>query len=301
MSSSHNPKALKSLGQHFLIESDICDKIIYSIGNIDGQIVLEIGPGMGALTKSIISLTKDVRIIAIEKDDRFLPHLQKKFSSEDKHRTNITFIQADALKINYSSLLTNFIAAKEEFSDLKKEVSSNYKAEAREEKPKVHIISNLPYNIGTELLFLWLNNINLFASITIMLQLEVAKKIVAEPGNKDYSWLSILSSLLCVNEIIMTVPPEAFQPKPKVHSAVVHLKPRITFKQTNHLLKEVQHYNLAKLQHICKKAFLQRRKKIVNSLKGLVTTEQLIIANISPDARPEEISVEQYCKLSLLI
>ncbi len=314
-------KPLKSLGQNFLIDKSVCDKIVYSIGNIDGDIVLEVGPGKGALTRSILALSRCVKIIAIEKDDRLVSLLKRLVDEETSVRTKdndvnggdgdgrnatnvprLELIHADALQIDYRKLLAGLAG----------DANANHKSPDSHEGPsehdgtsnssilkdspkKVHIVANLPYNIGTALLFLWLEQMELFTSITIMLQLEVAKRITAKPGSGAYSWLSILSSLLCDNEIIMNIPPESFSPAPKIQSAIVHMRPRVDRLTTS------SPHNLAKLRYICRKAFLQRRKKISNSLKGIVSVEQLAAADISPDMRPEEISVEQYCRLSNLL
>ncbi len=284
----HHPKAIKSLGQNFLIDQSISDKIIYSIGNINSNTVIEIGPGTGALTRSILNLTKCKQLIAIEKDKRMIIELNKKnfFAKVDgslilenqnienytddkiyNKENRLILIEGDALQINYKDLI------------------------AKANVNKVHIIGNVPYNIGTELIFLWLDSLDLFISITVMLQLEVAKRITAKPGNGDYGWLSIISSILCENEIIVHVPPESFSPIPKVQSAVVNMIPRT----------DILNYNFIKLRFLCKKAFLQRRKKISNSLKGIISQEHLEQVGISHNSRPEDITVEQYCTLSIII
>ncbi len=230
-----------------------------SAGDISQHTVLEIGPGTGVLTRSILYYGTP-QLIVIEKDPRCLPILHQ-LSEFSPH---MTIIEGDAMRIDFTELGV---------------------------KSPIKVIANLPYNIGTELLFGWLENIDHFSSFTIMLQKEVAQRIVATPNSKSFGYLSILSQLLCETHIALTLPPEAFIPPPKVESSVVHMVKRTTPKCD---------VNIIDLKHVCKAIFGQRRKMIRASLKQ-ITDDPLSLckrADVDETSRPESLSIEQLCNLA---
>lgn len=257
---SYNIAADKRLGQNFLFDGNLTDRIARCSGSLVEKNVIEIGSGPGLLTRSILAAGAEV-VTAIEKDQRCFEALNDYLVPKATGR--LTVINEDALK--------------EEIYD---------KIEG-----KVKIIANLPYNISTELLFLWLDKIEKFESLTLMFQKEVAMRIMASPKSKEYGRLSIKAQLLCHISNEFDIPPSAFFPPPKVTSTVITLVPR------NKPLAEV---NWQTLDKICKATFGQRRKTLRSSLKQLCKNpaELLSAANIEENRRSEELSVEEFCVLA---
>ena len=186
--------AHKGLGQHFLLDLNLTQKIVTQAGDLTGTTVFEIGPGPGGLTRPIME-SQAKQVIAIEKDSRCVTALQELV---DAYGTRLQVIEADALEINLPELAP---------------------------APRV-IISNLPYNVGTALLIQWLEQIDEYQSLTLMFQAEVVDRILAEPCTKNYGRLSVISQFMCVGKRVLSLPARAFTPPPKVDSAVVHLVPR---------------------------------------------------------------------------
>lgn len=263
-------KANKKLGQHFLHDQQICDRIATSCGSLNDSVVLEIGPGMGHLTQSILALNANIEMFVIEKDIRFIPILQEIGNFYQKSKLNI--IQSDALTYNFQSLITQY------------------------SHKKIYIIANLPYNIGTELLFRWLDKgfLENITNISLLLQKEVVNKIIATHNSKAYGWLSILSQLLCDVDLLFDVQPTAFTPEPKIISSVIRLKP--------HILP--YEYNIKKLKLLCKALFIHRRKSINTIIKNNPNLQYLLPAieslNLNLKMRPEEIDIQTFCKISTL-
>lgn len=258
------PKPIKKLGQHFLRDGAIAAKIVDAAGIEEGDIVLEIGPGRGALTRALLDIEEVKSLIAVEKDEGMLPFLQP---IQTEYGERISILHGDALAVSERQLA---------------EMNSG----------KLRIIANLPYNISTELLFKWLGEIELFSGLTVMLQYEVAKRVTAQAHSSSYGWLSVLAQQLCEVEMILSVPPEAFWPQPKVRSGVVKLTPR---------KKMLYPCDLKKLKIICSLLFVQRRKVIANVLKygkAPYLLEVLPKLQIDSRVRPEELTIEQLCALS---
>jgi 16S rRNA (adenine1518-N6/adenine1519-N6)-dimethyltransferase len=253
--------ANKKLGQNFLTDSDITDQIALKAG-VKGKHVLEVGPGPGGLTRSLLAMGA-AQVTAIEKDERCTDVLAGiKAIAKEK----FTLIQGDALKFDESSLIT--------------------------EDKRLSVVANLPYNIGTQLVLKWLTNLDTFESITIMLQKEVIERLAAAPGEKAYGSLAIMTQLLCEPRILMTLEPEYFSPPPKVTSMVIKLTPRE---------KPLYEVSLKKLERVTKTAFSQRRKTIRKSLQSLLgeNTEALLArVGIDPQARPEVVSIKQFVDLT---
>jgi 16S rRNA (adenine1518-N6/adenine1519-N6)-dimethyltransferase len=261
---THGLFTRKSLGQHFLLDTSITDKIVRYAGDVTGYNVIEIGAGPGGLTRSLLA-AEVKKLYAIEKDDRCLAALSDiKTIAGDQ----LEIIHGDALGIDLTQLTP----------------------------PPRKIVANLPYNIGTAMLIHWLDAVyaegqGAFASLTLMFQKEVAERIVAEHGNKDYSRLSVLCQWLCDCRWDMELPPGAFLPPPKVSSAVVTLTPR--HKPLVDVRKEA-------LEKILAKAFGQRRKMLRSALKGMgCDVDQLLKdAGIDGTLRAEQLDVPTLCRLA---
>ena len=191
---THQLSAKKSLGQNFLLDLNLTAKIARKAGDLSGSDVLEIGPGPGGLTRGLLAEGAR-KVLAIEKDARCMPALDEIRAA---YPDRFEVINGDALEINPLEHLT----------------------------PPIRIAANLPYNVGTELLVRWLTPKDwppFWESLTLMFQREVAERITAEPGSKAYGRLAILAQWRADAKIVLELPPSAFTPPPKVHSAVVHL------------------------------------------------------------------------------
>ena len=259
---THELSARKSLGQNFLLDLNLTAKIARQAGDLTGCDVLEIGPGPGGLTRGLLSEGAR-RVLAIEKDARCLPALHEIAAA---YPDRLQVIEGDALDIDPLQHLT----------------------------PPIRIAANLPYNVGTELLVRWLSPPQwppFWQSLTLMFQREVAQRIVAQPGSKAYGRLAILAQWRAEADIVLSLPPGAFTPPPKVSSAVVHLKalpePRFPAKA-------------ATLSRIVAAGFGQRRKMLRASLKGVAPDieDRLIEAGIKPTDRAEQIPLEGFCALA---
>ncbi|VFP87065.1 16S rRNA (adenine(1518)-N(6)/adenine(1519)-N(6))-dimethyltransferase RsmA [Candidatus Erwinia haradaeae] len=255
----HGYHAKKRFGQHFLHDQYIINTIINAICPQYGQVMLEIGPGLGALTEKIEPLINKLTVIEIDRDLA----LYLKNNSQLKDKINI--LHQDALIFDFS----NF---------------------SHKQGQLLRIFGNLPYNISTPLIFHLFSHINVIDDMHFMLQKEVADRLLANPGNKSYGRLSVMSQYYCQMFPVILVPANALTPTPKVKSTVVRFIPIRTIIQSPTRINS--------LNRITTAAFNQRRKKIRNSLQYLISLEELIKMNISPDLRAENISVLQYCQLA---
>jgi len=248
--------ARKSLGQNFIFDLNLTQRIARTAAPFTGS-VFEIGPGPGGLTRALF-LEGAREVIAIEKDRRvisFLDHLVKTANGQ------LTLIEADAL---------------------------NQPIWEMGQAPR-KIVANLPYNIATTLLLSWLGHAHAFASLTLMFQREVAMRLVAQPGDKAYGRLSVITQWLCEAELKFDIPPQAFVPPPKVTSSVVHLVPR------SEPLFDCRKEDLEAVTAI---AFGQRRKMLRASFKKYGGEAVLNEANIDPSVRPQQLSIEAFCRLA---
>ena len=259
---THTLNAKKSLGQNFILDLNLTSKIARLAGSLDDHDVLEIGPGPGGLTRGLLSEGAR-RVVVLEKDIRCMPALEE---IKAAYRNKVQIFNVDALGFDAQRHLTG----------------------------PVRIVSNLPYNVGTELLIRWLTPGDwppFWETLTLMFQKEVAERIIAAPGSKAYGRLSILAQWKANAKIVMALPPEAFSPPPKVHSAVVHLtaltEPR--FPAPERLLSST-----------VAMAFNQRRKMLRSSLKAASKDIEMVLrdAGLEPTARAEEISLEGFCALA---
>ena len=259
---THGLDAKKSLGQNFLLDLNLTSKIARLAGDISGHDVLEVGPGPGGLTRGLLAAGAR-RVVALEKDSRCMAALAE-ISAAYPGRLDV--FNADALDFDIRGHLTG----------------------------PVRVVANLPYNVGTELLVRWLTPKDwppFWSTLTLMFQKEVAERIIAKPGSKAYGRLGVLAQWKSTPSVVMELPPEAFTPPPKVHSAVVHLEalaePR--FPAPAGLLSST-----------VAMAFNQRRKMLRSSLKSAAPDIETALrdAGLEPTARAEEISLEGFCALA---
>lgn len=258
----HGLQARKSLGQNFLLDLNLTAKIARQAGDLTQTDVLEIGPGPGGLTRGLLASGART-VLAIEKDSRCLPALAQ---IADAYPERLKIINGDALDIDPRAHLS----------------------------PPIRVVANLPYNVGTELLVRWLTPPEwppFWQSLTLMFQREVADRIVARPGTKAYGRLALLAQWRCEARIVMSLPPGAFIPPPKVSSAVVHLTalPEPRFPADADVLNRV-----------VAAAFNQRRKMLRSALKGHAPDieDHLIAAGIRPTDRAEQVPLEGFCALA---
>ncbi len=260
----HGLMAKKSFGQHFLLDLNITRKIVRLGGPFDGDTVIEVGPGPGGLTRALLE-TEARKVVAIEMDARFIDLLDELNTVYDDR---FEVIQGDAVKANEAQVL------------------------AERGLPSAHIVSNLPYNVGTPLLIKWLTGPWRPLSMTLMFQLEVALRVVARVGDDDYGRLSVISQVLCDCEKIMDLPARAFTPPPRVDSAVVRLVPRAE-RPADAVVRNLEKVTAA--------AFGQRRKMLRSSLKPLGGEALLERAGIEPTERAEQVAPADFLRLATLL
>ena len=265
---TYDLRALKSLGQNFLLDLNLTSRIARAAGDLTNSIVYEVGPGPGGLTRGLLA-NGAKRVIAVEQDRRCIAALAELSKA---YPGRLTVIEGDALKIDELAVIGDTGGA------------------------DIRIAANLPYNIGTALLVKWLTArdwLPWYKSMTLMFQKEVGERIVAEPRSKAYGRLSVLSQFRCHTRIHFDIPPQAFVPAPKVTSCVVGLTPRPT---------PADAPSLKALEAITAAAFGQRRKMLRASLKGLLKDPIALLAaaGIDPTRRAEELTLEDFCRLAKL-
>jgi len=259
----HGLAASKALGQNFLLDEQLLDRITAIPGPLEGQPAFEVGPGPGGLTRAI--LRAGARLVAVERDERCLPalaELQEVFPGQ------LRVISGDAMQV-----------------DARTEAGAG-----------AHIVANLPYNVGTPLLVGWLSAdwspLPWWATLTLMFQMEVAERIVAKPGTDHYGRLAVLSQWRSDPRIAMKVHRSAFTPPPKVMSAVVHVTPKAAPEGV--VLKHLERLTAA--------AFGQRRKMLRQSLKGLPgALDALAALGIDPQRRAETVTVEEFVEIARIL
>jgi 16S rRNA (adenine1518-N6/adenine1519-N6)-dimethyltransferase len=258
---AHDLRALRQLGQNFLLDLNLTARIARVAGALEGVTVIEVGPGPGGLTRALLA-SGARHVVAIERDERALPALAQIVNF---YPDRLQVVAADALAIDYR-----------DFAD-----------------GPTRIVSNLPYNIGTELLTRWLTVEPwppFFESLTLMFQREVAERIVARPGDKAYGRLGVLCGWRTEARIAFNVPPQAFTPPPKVTSSVVHLVPRPVESDVG----------ARELEAVTRAAFGQRRKMLRQSLKSLGGPVEPLLqaAGLKGDERAEQLPVEAFLAIA---
>jgi len=255
----------KRLGQHFLIDRNILNKVIRTAEVGKEDVVVEVGPGLGEMTEALARLAK--RVIAVEIDARLVEILKKKLEDWP----NVEVVQSDVLRVDFKSFLK------------------------KEEHP-VKVVANLPYQITTPLLFRFIEARGVFSTFTLMLQREVAERMAASPGGKEYGRLSVLIQMFLDLSVRFFIPPTAFFPSPKVESAVVHMvwkeKPMVDKQDEEWFIKVV------------KASFGYRRKTLVNALKHSrlplpeSTGSKMEKVGIDPQRRPETLTIAEFIRLA---
>ena len=257
--------ARRALGQHFLLDLNLTRRIARAAGDLDGRTVIEVGPGPGGLTRAL--LETDARlVIAIERDRRCVEALT---DLQAAYPDRLIIVEADALTLDPAALAH----------------------ERTHEGRAPAIVANLPYNVATPLLIRWLAQASAYAHLTLMFQKEVADRLVARPRTAAYGRLSVLTQWLTDASRLFDISPRAFVPPPKVTSSVVRLVPRA---------EPRGEAAFADFERITASAFGQRRKMLRSALKtlGVDVAALLAAAEIKPDARAEELSVEQFAALA---
>ena len=256
--------AKKSLGQNFLFDLNITKRIARCAGDLAGCNIIEIGPGPGALTRGLL-MSGATNVIVIEKDQRFIPALNQ-ISAAYPEKLHI--VNEDALLVSEAEILKLY-------------------GQGHNNK----IVANLPYNIATVLLFKWLEQPGLFSGMTLMFQKEVTDRICADPGNKTYGRLSVMTQFNCAVDPQFDLSPQVFFPPPKITSTLINITPHQT-----------PQYDIERnrLGDLCKYLFSQRRKTLRALLKGRTSSPAELLAElgIKETARPEELSVALFVALA---
>ena len=252
----HSPR--KRFGQNFLQSRHIIDGIVRAINPQTEDNILEIGPGLGALTEPLLRRLNHLTAVEIDTD------LQKYLSELAIAQGKLHLIGADALTLDYSQF-----------------------------GPRLRVVGNLPYNISTPLLIHLLQFASCIEDMHFMLQKEVVERMAAEPGSKAYGRLTVMLQYHCAVEHLFDVPPESFDPQPKVDSAVVRLVP--------YRVSPFEKVSVAQLERLVANAFSMRRKTLNNNLKGIITAEQLCTLGVDGSKRPEQISISEYVQLAKFI
>ena len=251
--------AKKRFGQNFLTDQGVISSLIEAINPQMGQTIVEIGPGLGALTKPLLAQIPHLHVVEIDRD--IVAWMQAEYAKPAYASNTVTIHNVDALKFQFTSLGEN-----------------------------LRVTGNLPYNISTPILFHLLNNLSQISNMHFMLQKEVVERMVALPSTPAYGRLSVMLQYHLAMEYLITVPPEAFEPAPKVESAFVRCVPHTTLPYTAK--------NEALFAKVVLAAFGQRRKTLRNTLKGLLDDAGFATLNINPQLRAENLSVAQFVSIS---
>jgi 16S rRNA (adenine1518-N6/adenine1519-N6)-dimethyltransferase len=253
----HDLGARKALGQNFLLDLNLTRRIARAAGDLSGVTVVEVGPGPGGLTRALLD-TGAARVVAVERDLRFIAALDDLVEAAEGR---LELVRADALEVDAVALAP---------------------------EPRA-VVANLPYNVATPLLIGWLKRIEAFRSLTLMFQKEVADRLAAAPGGKDYGRLSVIAQWAAEVRPMFNLPAQAFTPPPKVMSTVVQLLPR----------REREPAEWSAMEAVTAAAFGQRRKMLRQSLKSLGDAEALAAAaGLDPTARAEVVPVAGYAALA---
>ncbi|PKO36647.1 MAG: 16S rRNA (adenine(1518)-N(6)/adenine(1519)-N(6))-dimethyltransferase [Betaproteobacteria bacterium HGW-Betaproteobacteria-6] len=246
--------ARKRFGQNFLVDHGVIAAIVSAINPKRDDVVVEIGPGLGAITEPLMQRVDHLHVVEIDRD--LIARLKKQHTPE-----RMTIHEGDALAFDFASIGQN-----------------------------LRLVGNLPYNISTPLLFHLADYVDVLHDMHFMLQKEVVERMVAEPGNADFGRMSVMLQYRFYLEWLIDVPPESFDPPPKVQSAVVRLIPKP--------VSELNAKSQEKLSQVVLTAFSQRRKMLRNTMKGMLSDAGFAELGIAPTLRPEDVSVEDYVRIA---
>ncbi|MBW4934620.1 16S rRNA (adenine(1518)-N(6)/adenine(1519)-N(6))-dimethyltransferase RsmA [Marinobacter sp. F4206] len=261
MSNKPGHQARKRFGQNFLHDPGVIERIVRAINPKPDDAIVEIGPGLGAITEEILAVNPRLQVVELDRD--LIPVLRTKFFNYPEFRIH----EADALKFDFSQLV--------------------------EGGNRLRIIGNLPYNISTPLIFHLLGQAGVVKDMHFMLQKEVVQRLAAVSGDNNYGRLGIMAQYFCKVQPLFEVGPGAFRPAPKVDSAIVRLVPHETLP---HPAKD-----LGTLQAVVRSAFNARRKTLRKALGGMISVEQLQSLGINDGLRPENLSLADYVLIADLL
>jgi len=251
-------KARKRFGQNFLTDEDIIERIVRAIAPKEGDNILEIGPGLGAITEPVAERTDKLNVVELDKD------LAERLQTHPFIGKKLNIYQADALQFDFSQVV-------------------------RDDKP-LKVFGNLPYNISTPLLFHLYEFLDHIENMHFMLQKEVVNRMCAVPNTKAFGRLSVMTQYYCRTVPVTDVPPSSFVPPPKVDSAVIRLIPKAREERTQVSPKV--------LNQVCLEAFNQRRKTLRNSLQNVISSEQLEALGIDSGKRAENLTLAQFIAIA---
>jgi dimethyladenosine transferase 1 len=273
--------AYQQLSQNFILDMNLCAKIVRVGGPVAGSTVVEVGAGPGNLTRAAL-LAGARHVVAIEKDKRFLPALEMLREAAGPER--MTIVLGDALEVDETKLL--------------RDAGAEHVAWELETPAKVHLVGNLPFSVSIMLMLKWLRQIPRRegpfeygrAPLTLMFQKEVAKRMTAKVGSRDYTRLSVMTQYCAHAQLSFFIPGEAFVPMPEVDTGVVTVRPRKS---------PVAPANQATLEHVLHQVFQQRRKVISNAVQTLKMGDEVFAASkLEGLKRPEQLTIEEWCTLS---
>lgn len=255
-----NARPKKHLGQHFLVDHAVIERMLHAVRPAPGQKLVEIGPGEGVLTEPLLQAAGELTAIELDRD------LHQPLLARCSGRGNLHLIQADVLDIDLSRLAADSATG------------------------KLRLVGNLPYYLSSPILFHCLDHLDALSDMHFMLQREVVERMVAAPGSKIYGRLSVMLQLACHAEMLFTVPPEAFRPPPKVDSAVVRLLPLAA--------RDRPDVDPTVLSRVVRAAFGQRRKTLANALRGVLDVAAIAATGVDPKARAETLAPTRFVALA---
>lgn len=271
MSKTSAHHARKRFGQNFLVDNTVINRIVDCIQPREKDLMIEIGPGLGAMTRPLLSRINRLNVIELDRD--IIPKLIANcIAANSANKDRLVVNEMDVLKFDFSAFHSRILSATEAGTET-----------------KLRLVGNLPYNISTPILFHLLKYRHLIQDMFFMLQKEVVDRIVSTPGNKHYGRLSVMLQTYCETQSLFQVPPSAFEPAPKVDSAILCLQPYSKYDE--------QIDNFSNYEKLVRQAFSQRRKTLKNTLKTICTGEQIEQAGLSPSQRAEELSVAEFVSL----
>lgn len=271
MGKSTAHQARKRFGQNFLVDTSVINRIVDCIQPQADDLMIEIGPGLGAMTRPLLSRLKRLNVIELDRD--IIPKLIANcVTANISNKDRLVVNEIDVLKFDFAAFHSHYLSKKQPGTE-----------------KKLRLVGNLPYNISTPILFHLLDYRHLIQDMFFMLQKEVVERIVSTPGNKHYGRLSVMLQTYCLTQTLFQVPPAAFDPAPKVDSAILHLQPYSLYDEQ---IDSFSHY-----EQLVRQAFSQRRKTLKNTLKPLCSSEQIEQAGLSPSQRAEQLSVADFVLL----